>query len=60
MCMLILYELKLKIPRNNSDIIKMYKHATDKMEKSGTYTPTYFWSEKKNDIKSNGQVFIYI
>lgn len=59
MCMLILYELKLKIPRNNSDIIKMYKHATDKMEKSGTHT--YLLLErKKNDVKSNGQVFIYI
>jgi len=45
MCMLILYELKLKIPRNNSDIIKMYKHATDKMEKSGTHT--YLLLERK-------------
>jgi len=59
MCMLILYELKLKIPRNNSDIIKMYKHATDKMEKIRyAYIPTF--GAKKNDIKSNGQVFIYI
>jgi len=38
MYMIILYELKLKTSRNNSDIIKMYKHATDKMGKSGKHT----------------------
>lgn len=60
MCMLILYELKLKIPWNNSDIIKMYKHSTDKMRKSDRYAYTYFLSAKKRHKKQRSSLHLYL